>query len=96
MARLRRAVVEFVEGHRYLIFAGQLDDGSWRTGLCAGTTDLGVEPSVTPVSVPISASRPSWWTVERLMLTALTVGLALAGSAGWLLWVRRRRRGTPV
>ena len=86
---------EFAEGHRYLIFGDQLDDGSWRTGSCAGTTDLGVEPSATVATAPMTASRAGWWTAGRITLTALTVGLALAGSAGWL-WARHRRRGTPA
>jgi len=38
----------------------------------------------------VVVSPPAWWTVRKLMLTLLVIGIALAGSAGWILALHRR------
>ena len=86
---------EFVEGHRYLIFAGQLNDGSWRTGFCTGTMDLGAEPSAAAgPPTPTSASGSAWWSAEKITLVGTVAGVVFGAIACWVL-VRRRRQDKP-
>jgi hypothetical protein len=88
---------EFVEGHRYLVFARH-DDGTFTTSLCSGNRDLALEANPFPTrgQDPTAGSRPGWWTAERITVVGGTTGAAalLAVTVGLLALRRRRRAGT--